>query len=86
MEPIPETVAAIEEFGKFYDADLLAELQQRAEAVRELVPDLVGLSLASLDDGVGFTLVATDADVAVLDAIQYVGGGPCVDSLPGERV
>lgn len=86
MKPIPETVVLLEEFGEFYDADLLGELQRRAEAVRELVPELVGLSLAALQDGIAFTLVATDSVVAVLDAVQYLMGGPCVDALPAERV
>lgn len=33
-----------------------------------------------------FTLVATDADVAVLDAIQYAFGGPCVEAPRAEQV
>lgn len=86
MKPIPETVALIEEFGEYFDADLLDDLQEKAGAVRELVPELVGLSLGVLKDGVAFTLVATDGVVAVLDAVQYVVGGPCVDALPAERV
>jgi GAF domain-containing protein len=86
MEAIPESTAAIEEFGKFYDADLLEELQRKAEAVRQLVPDLVGLTVGSLTDGVAFTLVATEAEVAVLDAIQYVASGPCVEAAEAEQV
>ena len=86
MEPIPETAAFFEEFGQLYDHDLLDVLRERAEMVRRLVPDLVGVSVAGLDDGVAFTLVATAAEVAVLDAIQYLVGGPCVDALPADRV
>jgi hypothetical protein len=86
MEPIPETAELIEELGTFYDGNLLLEVQGTAAAVKELVPDLVGLSLASLADGVAFTLVATDADVAVLDAIQYIVGGPCVEAPKAEQV
>ena len=86
MEPIPETATLIEEFGQFYDGDLLGDLERQAQAVRVLVPDLVGLSLAAFEDGVAFTLVASDADVAVLDAIQYVMGGPCVESPLAEQV
>lgn len=86
MKPIPETAALIEELVECYDADLLADLLRKAEAVKRLVPELVGLSLAALKEGLAFTLVATDAEVAVLDAIQYAFGGPCVDALPAERV
>jgi GAF domain-containing protein len=87
MEPIPETSEIIAELEKFdYVAGLRGELVRRAKAVRALVPDLVGLSLAALEDDVAFTLVATDAQVAVLDAIQYLTGGPCVDAARTEQV
>jgi GAF domain-containing protein len=86
MEPIPETSALFDEFGMFYDEDLLVELKRSAEAVRELVPDLVGISLASIADGAAFTLVASDSDVAVLDAIQYIAGGPCAEAPQAEQV
>ncbi len=86
MKPIPETVALLEEFGAYYDAHLLEDLQSRAAAVGELVPELVGLSLAVVKDDVAFTLVATDETIAVLDAVQYLTGGPCVDAMPAERV
>lgn len=86
MEPIPETAAFFEEFGQFYDTDLLDELKRKAAAVQELVPDLVGLSLAAVEEGIVFTLIATNADVATLDAIQYLSGGPCVDAARAERV
>jgi GAF domain-containing protein len=86
MEPIPETSALFEEFGMFYDPDLLDELKRTAQAVRELVPDLVGVSLASIADGAAFTLVASDVDVAVLDAVQYISGGPCAEVPQAEQV
>jgi GAF domain-containing protein len=67
MEPIPETVEAIEEYGPFGsdDVDLVAELRQRGRLVQELVPDCRGFSLASREHGVTFTLLADDLDVAV---------------------
>ena len=81
MEPIPETAEAIEELESFgYLTGLRAELERKAKAVRAIVPDLVGFSLAALQDGITFTLVATDGDVAMFDAIQYLAGGPCVDA------
>ena len=86
MQPIPETARLIDELAEFYDADLLGDLRRQAEAVAELVPELVGMSLAALRDGVTFTLVANDRDVAVLDAIQYLAGGPCVDAVAAERL
>lgn len=86
MEPIPETAEAFAELSVIGGADLLADLQDRASLVRALVPDCVGLSLASMEHGVTFTLVASNEDVAVLDGIQYLFGGPCVDAAHTDEV
>lgn len=86
MKPIAETTEAIEEYGPFSQTDLLEELRKRATRVKELVPDCVGISLASSAHGVTFTLVATDQEIAALDAIQYLFGGPCVGAADGHRV
>src|ERR1700712_4790789 len=86
MEPIPETIEAIEEYGPFEDVDFLADLRERARRVEQVAPDCVGLSLATRDHGVTFTLVASDLDVAVLDAVQYLSGGPCVSAVDKQQV
>jgi GAF domain-containing protein len=87
LEPIPETVMAANEVDAWpEDGDLLGHLTQLAEQARRLVPDLVGVSVAPLNDGITFTLVATARDVAVLDAVQYLAGGPCVDAAHSESV
>jgi GAF domain-containing protein len=89
MEPIPETVKAIEELGPFAnEADLLDELRRMGSQVTDLVPDCVGLSLASAEHGVTFTLIASDRQLAFLDAIQDLAGtmdvGPRSESEPDE--
>ena len=86
MEPIPETIEIDEEFGPFADADLLPQLRERSTHVRALVPDCVGITLASRVHDVTLTLVATSGEIAVLDAVQYLSGGPCVDALDADRV
>ena len=86
MEPIPETIEIDEEFGPFADADLLPQLRERSTRVRALVPDCVGITLASRVHDVTLTLVATSGEIAVLDAVQYLSGGPCVDALDADRV
>ncbi|WP_246861785.1 ANTAR domain-containing protein [Nocardioides sp. SYSU D00065] len=87
MEPIPETVEVLRDLDGASGAgsllDRLCGLADRAQAV---VPDLVGVSIARQQEGLSFTLVATDRDIAVLDAVQYVAGGPCVDSAEAEEV
>lgn len=88
VRPIPETVEAIEDFGPFAieDEDLLAEFQEKAAQVQALVPQCVGLSIGSNEDAVTFTLVATDAEMASLDGVQYLAGGPCVEAVKAEKV
>ncbi len=81
MEPIPETRRAFDQFGPFGDDDdLQTYLLTSARLVRASVPSLVGLSLGSLQHGVTFTVEATSDEVAALDAMQYLDGGPCVDA------
>lgn len=87
MEPLPETRLAIDEYGPFTpDGDLLEHLSRSAAAVRAVVPTCVGITLAMVREGLAFTLVATDEEVAALDAVQYVDGGPCVASVEESRV
>src|SRR3954452_3295649 len=81
VKPIAETVEAAEELGRFDpDMDVLALLQGMADKAQALVPDCLGMSIAWLDQGVAFTLVASDEELAVLDAVQYVAGGPCLEA------
>ncbi len=79
MEPIPETTEAVDELDAFVaDDDLLEQLGAVATRVRVLVPDCVGMSVAMINHGITLTLVATVAEIAALDAVQYLAGGPCV--------
>jgi len=85
VEPIKETVEAVGELDSGADVDLLDVLTRMGEQVRAIVPDCVGVSIASLDHGVTFTLVATDEETAGLDGVQYLDGGPCVEGVKAER-
>lgn len=87
MEPIPETAEVVESLDASSDGGhLLADFTRLASQAKEIVPDLVGVSIAPLNDGLTFTLVATAEEVAVLDAVQYVAGGPCVEGAHAEQV
>jgi GAF domain-containing protein len=87
LEPLPETGRALAGLAGFVDRPFGADLVRRAEQVEEVVPNLVGLSVAAVREGLTFTLAATQEHIALLDAIQYVFGGPCVDAaLEGATV
>jgi GAF domain-containing protein len=87
VEPIPETVEAIEEFGPFMSGgdDGLGQIKAMADRVRRLVPECVGMSLAMLKEGVTLTLVATDEEIAAHDGVQYLADGPCVTAVEMDR-
>jgi GAF domain-containing protein len=81
VEPLPETRAALSELSRFGDADLVTDLRALTDRARALVPQLVGVSLGALSEGLTFTFVASRELVAVLDAVQYLDGGPCVQAV-----
>jgi hypothetical protein len=82
VEPIPETLEALDELDAFTDdAGLAGRLTAAADRARDIAPGLVGVSIASREHDVTFTLVATDAEVATLDSVQYLASGPCVDAI-----
>jgi len=82
VEPIPETLRALDDLDAHVDdVALSTSLASATETARRVAPGLVGVSLASRELGVTFTLVASDEEIATLDAVQYVSSGPCVDAI-----
>lgn len=81
MEPTEETRAAVEQLaGATGDTQLLDRLLLWSRAAESLVPSCIGLSVTVVLDGDPFTLTATAPNLPVADAIQYLEGGPCVES------
>jgi hypothetical protein len=80
MEPIEGTRWALHAL-RIEGIKLEADLRNMAREARRIVPACVGMSLADLKGGLTFTLVATDSEIAALDAIQYLDGGPCVEAV-----
>jgi len=81
LELVPESREALAEMVKLEDPQLDDELLEMGRVARTLVPDLIGLSLTVVSEGVTFTLVAPNSAVAALDATQYIDGGPCIDVI-----
>ncbi len=86
VEPVPETKAALAELSLSEGRDLVTHFRELTEQARMLVPELVGVSVAALREGLTFTFVASAAQIAVLDALQYLDGGPCVRAAEHNRV
>jgi GAF domain-containing protein len=81
MESTPQTAEALREMARQGEVSLGVELYAMAQRVRELVPELIGISLAAVEQGVTLTLVASAEELAALDAVQYLDGGPCVEAV-----
>ncbi len=87
MEPVEGTERAFSDFERVGEGDDIRQnVTEMGELVRGIVPECVGMSLTLLAQGLTFTLVATDDEVAALDAAQYLRRGPCVDAVSENRV
>lgn len=86
MDFIPETLEAIDELDPALDdGSLFDQLTLMAAKAQAVAPDLAGISVASHARGLTFTLVATDDEIAALDAVQYLDRGPCEDAFAQEQ-
>lgn len=82
MEPIPETLEALDELDPYLDdTPLVDQLRATSDRALAVAPGLVGVSMASRAHDLTFTVVATDEEIAALDAVQYLDSGPCVDAI-----
>lgn len=86
MEPIEETRQVLDELASYGDHGAADELRQLASVVISIVPECIGLSLAFVDEGLTFTMSATDEEIATLDAMQYLDGGPCIAAVERDEI
>ena len=86
MEFIPETVEAFGELDPLLDDVTLGEgLRSAADQAERIAPGLAGVSVASREHGLTFTLVSSGEDTATLDAVQYLTSGPCVEAIDAQQ-
>jgi hypothetical protein len=83
MEPIPETQIALKVLAEYGETELSDELLTIGRRVKEIVPEIVGLSFGVHADNFTFTLLADSELARELDVVQYVDEGPCVDVANG---
>jgi len=82
MVPVIESRVALD-FLVSYSRDRRIEtsITRMGQRVRDIVPQTTALSLGLVEEGLTFTLVAETRELALLDAIQYLDGGPCAAAL-----
>jgi GAF domain-containing protein len=85
MEPTEESGQTIEAFAEYGVSGLPEMLANSGRRVREIVPQIWGMSVTLSDGELTFTLVASSAEIAALDGVQYAAGGPCVAAAQEQR-
>jgi GAF domain-containing protein len=86
MEPVPPTIEALEKLDRLGQTRVEQGLRRISDQVVAVVPACVGLSLTLVGDAVTLTFVASDLEALSLDAMQYLDGGPCVESVGTNEV
>lgn len=86
MQPMPETDEALDEFVGHDDRDLRQRLLDMGRRSVSIVPSCVGISLMLAQEGVTLTLIATSEEVAMIDAAQYLDGGPCIAAAADDDI
>jgi GAF domain-containing protein len=81
LSPVPETREAFDWLGSFGDGDIEASLLQMAQRVREIAPHCVALSLSVVEGDLTFTVQSDRPGASLLDAVQYLDGGPCLEAV-----
>src|SRR4028119_1911081 len=81
MQPLPEIAAELDRLTALSGGDLdMAELLRSiSELAVAVVPTCVAVSISINSSGGLYTVTATSQELAVVDAVQYLSGGPCVD-------
>jgi GAF domain-containing protein len=85
MEPTEESAKTIEAFVQYGVTGIPEMLAETGRRVRQVVPQIWGMSVSLTDGDLTFTLVSSSAAAAVLDGVQYAAGGPCVDAIQEHR-
>ena len=80
MEPVPETEAALLLLGT-EDSYLADDMRRAGSDLEAAAPTAIGFSLGVFADDITLTFVSSRPSLRLLDAAQYLGGGPCEDAL-----
>ncbi len=83
---MPETREALDWLGTFGQGATEETLVQMSRRVREIAPDCVAMSLSVVDEDLTFTLQVDRPGASLLDAVQYLDGGPCLQAVESRRV
>jgi hypothetical protein len=81
LTPVAQSKLAFDWLRASGNPDLESSLMTMGQRVRSIAPDCVALSLTAAQGDLTFTLMTDRAGAALLDAMQYLDGGPCVSAV-----
>ena len=81
LAPTPQSREAFDWLASYGNVEVEESVVEMGSRVREIVPECVGLSLTVADGELTFTLMVDRPGAALLDAMQYLGGGPCIAAV-----
>src|SRR6187200_2018460 len=77
FEPIPQSREAFDWLASYGSHQVEDSMERMSRQVRELVPECVAISLTVSQGELTFTMMTDRPGAALLDAMQYLAGGPC---------
>ncbi len=83
--PVPETREAFDWLNRFGEGEVEESMMRMSRRVRQIAPHCVAMSLSVVDGDLTFTIQADRRGATLLDAVQYLDGGPCLQAVE-ERV
>jgi GAF domain-containing protein len=86
LAPTRKSQEAFDWLGSYGNVALEESIVQMGQRVREIVPECVGLSLSVAEGELTFTLMVDRPGAALLDAMQYLDGGPCLAAISHDQV
>jgi GAF domain-containing protein len=86
LTPVSETREAFDWLGTSGDDDLEGSIMAMSRRVREIAPECVAMSLSVAEGDLTFTVVSNRPGALLLDAVQYLGGGPCLEAITQREV
>jgi GAF domain-containing protein len=81
LTPVRQSREAFDWLSTFGDDQVERSVMQMASRVREIAPDCVALSLTVAHGDLTFTVMTDRPGASLLDAMQYLDGGPCVRAV-----
>ena len=86
LQPVPETQEAFDWLGAFDNRDMESSVMGMSRRVREIAPECVAMSLSVVEGDLTFTVAVDRPGASLLDAVQYLDGGPCLDAVQGRHL